>query len=69
MELHRILHLRRMAHLSSAGYRVVAPDQVGFCKSTEPAHYQYTFQQLSENTRALLDSIGVKNAIVSSWCW
>jgi pimeloyl-ACP methyl ester carboxylesterase len=50
--------------LSSAGYRVVAPDQVGFCKSTKPAHYQYTFQQLSENTRALLDSIGVKNAII-----
>ncbi len=50
--------------LSSAGYRVVAPDQVGFCKSTKPAHYQYTFQQLSENTRALLESIGVKNAII-----
>ena len=50
--------------LADAGYRVVAPDQVGFCKSTKPAHYQYTFQQLAENTRALLASIGVKNAIV-----
>ncbi|MGI4719926.1 MAG: alpha/beta fold hydrolase [Janthinobacterium lividum] len=50
--------------LSGAGYRVVAPDQVGFCKSTKPAHYQYTFQQLAENTRALLESIGVKNVIV-----
>lgn len=50
--------------LSGAGYRVVAPDQVGFCKSTKPAHYQYSFQQLARNTHALLASIGVKNAIV-----
>ncbi|BDT60798.1 alpha/beta hydrolase [Massilia varians] len=50
--------------LSGAGYRVVAPDQVGFCKSTKPAHYQYSFQQLAQNTHALLASIGVKNAIV-----
>jgi pimeloyl-ACP methyl ester carboxylesterase len=50
--------------LSAAGYRVVAPDQVGFCKSTKPAHYQFTFQQLARNTRALLESIGVDKAIV-----
>ena len=50
--------------LLAAGYRVVAPDQVGFCKSTKPAHYQYTFQQLARNTHALLASIGVENAIV-----
>lgn len=50
--------------LGAAGYRVVAPDQVGFCKSTKPPHYQYSFQQLADNTRALLDAIGVKNAIV-----
>lgn len=50
--------------LSAAGYRVVAPDQVGFCKSTKPAHYQYSFQQLAANTHALLASIGVKQAIV-----
>ena len=40
--------------LSGAGYRVVAPDQVGFCKSTKPAQYQYTFQQLARNTHELL---------------
>jgi len=49
-----------MKVLSGAGYRVVVPDQIGFCKSSKPQHYQYTFQQLAENTRALLDSIGVK---------
>lgn len=46
--------------LSDVSYRVVAPDQVGFCKSTKPAHYPYSFQQLSENTRALLKSLGVE---------
>jgi len=53
-----------MDALSGAGYRVVVPDQVGFCKSSKPQHYQYTFQQLAENTRALLDAIGVKNATI-----
>jgi pimeloyl-ACP methyl ester carboxylesterase len=44
------------------GYRVVAPDQIGFCKSTKPLRYQYTFQQLARNTHALLASLGVANA-------
>jgi pimeloyl-ACP methyl ester carboxylesterase len=50
--------------LSAAGYRVIAPDQIGFCKSTKPAHYQYSFQQLAGNTNALLASLGVKRAIM-----
>jgi pimeloyl-ACP methyl ester carboxylesterase len=50
--------------LSNAGYRVVIPDQIGFCKSSKPEHYQYTFQQLAANTHALLESIGVKQATV-----
>ena len=45
--------------LTAAGYHVVAPDQIGFCKSTKPRGYQYTFQQLARNTRALLDSLGI----------
>jgi pimeloyl-ACP methyl ester carboxylesterase len=45
--------------LSEAGYRVIAPDQIGFGKSTKPAHYQYTFQQLAGNTHALLASLGL----------
>ncbi|WP_028693935.1 alpha/beta fold hydrolase [Pseudomonas cremoricolorata] len=50
--------------LSAAGYRVIAPDQVGFCTSTKPAAYQYSFQQLASNTRELLSSLGVENAVV-----
>ena len=48
--------------LSEAGYRVIAPDQIGFCKSTKPAHYQYSFQQLAGNTHALLASLGIGHA-------
>jgi pimeloyl-ACP methyl ester carboxylesterase len=50
--------------LSKAGYRVVAPDQIGFCKSSKPEHYQYSFQQLAANTHALLESIGVRQATI-----
>ena len=50
--------------LSDAGYRVIAPDQIGFGKSTKPAHYQYTFQQLAGNTHALLESIGIDRVTV-----
>ncbi len=48
--------------LSQAGYRVIAPDQIGFCKSSKPAHYQFTFQQLALNTNALLASLGIGQA-------
>ena len=50
--------------LSDAGYRVVAPDQIGFCTSSKPEHYQYTFQQLANNTHELLNKIGVKEVTV-----
>jgi pimeloyl-ACP methyl ester carboxylesterase len=53
-----------IAALADAGYRVVVPDQVGFCTSTKPAHYQYTFQQLAFNTMALLKRVGVSRAIL-----
>jgi pimeloyl-ACP methyl ester carboxylesterase len=50
--------------LSGAGYRVIAPDQIGWCKSTKPEHYQYTFEQLAANTHELLKSLGISRAIV-----
>jgi pimeloyl-ACP methyl ester carboxylesterase len=50
--------------LSAAGYRVIAVDQLGFCKSTKPGGYQYTFQQLADNTRGLLTSLGIQHAVV-----
>jgi pimeloyl-ACP methyl ester carboxylesterase len=53
-----------MRFLQSNGFRVIVPDQIGFCKSSKPAAYQYTFQQLAHNTKALLDSIGVQRFTV-----
>jgi len=50
--------------LTGQGYRVVAPDQIGFCKSSKPAKYQFSFRQLAGNTRALLDSLGIKHEIL-----
>ncbi|MGB8602217.1 MAG: alpha/beta hydrolase [Rhizomicrobium sp.] len=50
--------------LTQAGFRVVAPDQIGFCSSSKPGYYQYTFQQLAENTRALLQSLKVARVVV-----
>ena len=45
--------------LLSQGFRVVAPDQIGFGKSSKPAAYQFTFQALARNTRQLLDSLKI----------
>jgi pimeloyl-ACP methyl ester carboxylesterase len=53
-----------MRFLQSKGFRVIVPDQIGFCKSSKPATYQYTFQQLAHNTKALLDSIGIQRFTV-----
>lgn len=50
--------------LSSAGFRVIAPDQIGFCKSSKPEQYQFTFQQLAGNTHELLESLGVHRVTV-----
>jgi pimeloyl-ACP methyl ester carboxylesterase len=53
-----------IAPLAKAGYRVVVPDQIGFCKSTKPVTYQMSFHQLAANTHSLLESIGVARPIV-----
>ncbi|WP_028238923.1 alpha/beta fold hydrolase [Stutzerimonas azotifigens] len=46
--------------LVEAGYRVVVPDQIGFCRSSKPDHYQYSFQQLAMNTQALMEHLGIE---------
>lgn len=50
--------------LRHEGYRVIAPDQVGFCTSTKPASYQYSFQQLALNTHQLLASLHIDKVIL-----
>ncbi|MGH8260303.1 MAG: alpha/beta fold hydrolase [Steroidobacteraceae bacterium] len=46
-----------IAALHDAGFRVIVPDQLGFCKSAKPVNYQYSFEQLATNTHALLAHI------------
>jgi pimeloyl-ACP methyl ester carboxylesterase len=49
--------------LTGAGYRVVAPDQIGWGKSPKP-DIHYSFQLLAANTATLLDHLGVGNVAV-----
>ena len=53
-----------MQVLLNANYRVIAVDQVGFCKSTKPSEYQFSLMALAQNTNDLLNSIGVTNATI-----
>ena len=50
--------------LTKAGYRVIAPDQIGFCASTKPEGYQFSFHQLAANTKGLLDSLNVEKPVI-----
>ncbi|WP_115886715.1 alpha/beta fold hydrolase [Flavobacterium cutihirudinis] len=50
--------------LTATGYRVIVPDQIGFGKSSKPDNFQYTFQQLAENTKKLLDHLGIPKATI-----
>lgn len=49
--------------LSSAGYRVIVPDQVGFGKSAKP-EIDYSFDLLAANTARLLDELKVERVAV-----
>jgi len=50
--------------LTKEGYRVVVPDQIGFGKSSKPTDYQFSFQQLAENTKLLLDELKIEKAAI-----
>lgn len=55
---------RTIRSLTDRGFRVVAPDQIGFGKSSKPERFQFTFQTLATHTRSLLDALGVERASV-----
>jgi len=50
--------------LTKAGWRAVAPDQIGFCKSSKPEAYQYGLHQLAANTRTLAGQIRAGKAVL-----
>ncbi|MEO7976216.1 alpha/beta hydrolase [Flavobacterium sp.] len=50
--------------LAKEGFRVIVPDQIGFGKSSKPDNFQYTFQQFAENTKKLLDHLGIEKTTI-----
>jgi pimeloyl-ACP methyl ester carboxylesterase len=50
--------------LLAAGYRVLIPDQLGFCKSSKPASAQYSFAMMANTTHRLMEKVGLEKAIV-----
>ena len=49
--------------LTSKGYRVIVPDQIGFGKSSKP-YIHYSFHLLSRFNKQLLDSLGIQKTSV-----
>ena len=49
--------------LTTNGYRVIVPDQVGWGKSDKP-NIHYSFHLLAYNTKKLLDSLGIQKVSV-----
>ena len=50
--------------LADAGYRVLIPDQLGFCKSSKPRAAQYSFEMMADITRKLMMLRGITKADV-----
>lgn len=50
--------------LLKSNYRVIVPDQIGFCKSSKPTTYQFSLSQLALNTNNLLKSLEIANATI-----
>ncbi|HEX7869080.1 MAG TPA: alpha/beta hydrolase, partial [Chryseobacterium sp.] len=49
--------------LSDKGFRVIIPDQIGFGKSSKPQSYQFSFAQLADNTKAILNELKINKVI------
>lgn len=50
--------------LAGHGFRVIVPDQIGFCKSSKPAGYQYSVAALASLTKGLLDHVGAARPVL-----
>ena len=37
--------------LAASGYRVIVPDQIGFCKSSKPTGFQYSLYGMADDDR------------------
>lgn len=50
--------------LTKEGYDILVPDQIGFGKSSKPEYFQYSFQQLAENTKYLIENLHIENTTI-----
>lgn len=50
--------------LSARGWRVLIPDQIGFCKSDKPVAAQYSLAGLAANTARLMKARGIGKAVI-----
>ncbi|WP_300396029.1 alpha/beta hydrolase [Henriciella sp.] len=50
--------------LLDEGYRVIAPDQIGFCKSSKPQGYQYGLHTLAANTHGLIEALDIEAPVI-----
>ncbi|GAA5127059.1 alpha/beta hydrolase [Luteolibacter yonseiensis] len=55
---------RTAKDLSTRGFRVVIPDQIGFGKSSKPVDIQYSFQMMAAQTKTLLDHLELESVEV-----
>ncbi len=55
---------RTAKDLSDKGFRVIIPDQIGFGKSSKPQSYQFSFSQLADNTKTILDELKIDKTTV-----
>ena len=53
-----------ITELTEAGFNVLVPDQIGFGKSSKPQYFQYSFQQLAENTKTLIEALQIENSTI-----
>ncbi|WP_033347946.1 alpha/beta fold hydrolase [Kitasatospora aureofaciens] len=60
----------QFAPLAAAGYRVVAPDQRGYARSSQPADVdKYTLLHLVGDVTALIRALGAERAVVVGHDW
>ncbi|MEG3085939.1 alpha/beta fold hydrolase [Sphingomonas sp. PB4P5] len=50
--------------LAASGFRVIIPDQIGFCKSSKPRAMQYSLEMMAALTNKLLVTRGVQRASI-----
>lgn len=56
--------IQTINNLTMHGYRVIAVEQVGFCKSTKPESFQFSLQEFALNTGSLLNALGLVECTV-----